>query len=155
MLSAKSDTTLEIDFAKAAEQSKENPIFYIQYAHARGCSCLRKIEEQFGKNEFDSKDLISEYEFNAHEKQLILAINNYNKVLISAAEGFEPLKIVNYLLDIAAKFHALWNLQGYYFINDEKELDNTTKVKATLVNAVITTLSSALSLLDIEALKKM
>lgn len=155
MLSAKSDTTLEIDFAKASEQSKENPIFYIQYAHARGSSCLHKIEDQFGESEFDSKDLMTEYEFNTHEKQLILAINNYNKVLVSAAEGFEPLKIVNYLLDIASRFHTLWNLNGYYFIDEENGLDNTTKVRATLVNAVITTLKSALSLLNIEALKKM
>jgi arginyl-tRNA synthetase len=108
MLYRKNEAPLDFDFAKVTEQSKDNPVFYVQYAHARICSVLRKAQEQ-GMGITDPAnaefDLLSE----ESELRLIRAIAAFPRLLEAAAAAHEPHRISFYLHDLASEFHALWN----------------------------------------------
>jgi arginyl-tRNA synthetase len=108
MLMRKNEAPLEFDFAKVTEQSKDNPVFYVQYAHARICSVLRKGAEQGitpqVKELADFDQLTDESEIG-----LIRKIAAYPRHLEAAAAAHEPHRISFYLHDLASDFHALWN----------------------------------------------
>jgi arginyl-tRNA synthetase len=112
MLTRKNDAPLDFDLEKVKEQSKDNPVFYVQYAHVRTISILSNGKEctpdayaKFIAREFDLSLLSSEEEI-----QLIKLLASWPKVLEGAAVYFEPHRIAFYLLNVAAKFHSLWNL---------------------------------------------
>ena len=105
MLTKRSDTPLDFDFAKVVEASKDNPVFYVQYAHARISSLKRKSAEA-------SVDLGSEADLSLlddEELALVKRAAQYPRVLEGAAMAHEPHRIAFYLYDLAAEFHALWN----------------------------------------------
>jgi arginyl-tRNA synthetase len=105
MLTKRADTPLEFDFAKVVEASKDNPVFYVQYAHARVSSLQRKAAEAsvpLG----DPADLTL---LDAEELGLVKAAAQYPRVVEGAAMAHEPHRIAFYLYDLAAEFHALWN----------------------------------------------
>jgi arginyl-tRNA synthetase len=108
MLMRKNEAPLEFDFAKVTEQSKDNPVFYVQYAHARISSVLRKAEAQGitvkSPHEVDFNLLTDE-----SETGLMRKIAAYPRMLEAAAAAHEPHRISFYLHDLASDFHALWN----------------------------------------------
>ena len=105
MLYRKNEAPLDFDFAKVTEQSKDNPVFYVQYAHARTCSVLRNADEDgivggvadFGKLTDPA------------ELSLIRRIAEYPRQVEAAAAAHEPHRIAFYLFELAGDFHALWN----------------------------------------------
>jgi arginyl-tRNA synthetase len=105
MLFRKNEAPLDFDFAKVTEQSKDNPVFYVQYAHARTCSVLRHAaEEGIGAG-------IPEFHLLTDEAELglIRRLAEYPRVLQAAALAHEPHRIAFYLFELAGDFHALWN----------------------------------------------
>ena len=105
MLTRKNDAQMDFDFAKVVEASKDNPVFYVQYAHARISSLKRKATEA-------SVDLAAEADLSLLDEEelaLVKRAAQYPRVLESAALAHEPHRIAFYLYDLAAEFHALWN----------------------------------------------
>ncbi len=105
MLTKRADTPLDFDFAKVVEASKDNPVFYVQYAHARISSLRRKAVESGlpidGKADLSLLD--------AEELGLVKLAAQYPRVVEGAALAHEPHRVAFYLYDLAAAFHALWN----------------------------------------------
>jgi arginyl-tRNA synthetase len=105
MLTKRSDTPLDFDFAKVVEASKDNPVFYVQYAHARISSLKRKAADA-GVDLATKADLSL---LDREELALVKRAAQYPRVLESAALTHEPHRVAFYLYDLAAEFHALWN----------------------------------------------
>ncbi|MGL5838067.1 MAG: arginine--tRNA ligase [Sphingorhabdus sp.] len=106
MLTRKADAQMDFDFAKVVEASKDNPVFYVQYAHARICSTLRKAEAENGfKPSAEHLHLLEPEELN-----LIREAANFPRIVEAAAKAGEPHRIAFFLGDLAAAFHAYWNL---------------------------------------------
>jgi arginyl-tRNA synthetase len=106
MLTRKADAQMDFDFAKVVEASKDNPVFYVQYAHARICSTLRKALAEEGFK--PASDYINQ--LGAEEIALIREAANFPRVVEAAAKAGEPHRIAFFLADLAAAFHAYWNL---------------------------------------------
>ncbi len=106
MLTRKADAQMDFDFAKVVEASKDNPVFYVQYAHARICSTLRKAEAEEGFA--PSAEHIAQ--LGAEEIALIRDAANFPRIVEAAAKAGEPHRIAFFLGDLAAAFHAYWNL---------------------------------------------
>jgi arginyl-tRNA synthetase len=105
MLTKRADTPLDFDFAKVVEASKDNPVFYVQYAHARISSLKRKAADAGVDLETDADlDLLDD-----EELALVKRAAQYPRALEGAAMAHEPHRIAFYLYDLAAEFHALWN----------------------------------------------
>ena len=105
MLTRKNDAQMDFDFAKVVEASKDNPVFYVQYAHARIASLHRKAAEA-GVDVSDEPDLKL---LDADELSLVKLAAQYPRVVEAAAQAHEPHRIAFYLHDLAAAFHAQWN----------------------------------------------
>ena len=153
MLTNRADTMLEFDFAKVVEASKENPVFYVQYAHARISSLKRKSADA-GVSLDDPADLDL---LDSEELALVKAAAQYRRVLESAATAHEPHRIAFYLYDLAAEFHALWN-RG----NDDPErrflLENNpqlSRARLELARAIGQVIRNGLGLMGVEAAEEM
>ena len=105
MLTRKNDAQMDFDFAKVVEASKDNPVFYVQYAHARIASLHRKAAEA-GVDVAAAPDLAL---LDADELALVKLAAQYPRVVEAAAQAHEPHRIAFYLHDLAAAFHAQWN----------------------------------------------
>jgi arginyl-tRNA synthetase len=105
MLTRKSDAQMDFDFAKVVEASKDNPVFYVQYAHARIASTLRKAEGEGLGADAAKLDLLGDAEI-----ALVREAANFPRIVEAAAKASEPHRIAFYLNDLAAAFHAYWNL---------------------------------------------
>jgi arginyl-tRNA synthetase len=105
MLFRKNEAPLDFDFAKATEQSKDNPVFYVQYAHARICSVFRNAEEA-GLTDSERDFLLLD---DPGEMALVRRVAEYPRLVEAAAVAHEPHRIAFYLHDLASEFHALWN----------------------------------------------
>ncbi|WP_428332233.1 arginine--tRNA ligase [Novosphingobium sp.] len=106
MLSRKPDAQMDFDFAKVVEASKDNPVFYVQYAHARVCSTLRKAAAE-GLFPGEAPDLAL---LGDEELALIRLVAQFPRIIESAAQAREPHRVAFFLNDIAAGFHAYWNV---------------------------------------------
>ncbi len=106
MLTRKADAQMDFDFAKVVEASKDNPVFYVQYAHARISSLSRRVKEAF-PGELPLPDLSR---FGAEELDLVKHLANFPRVVEAAATAREPHRIAFYLYDLAAGFHGWWNV---------------------------------------------
>jgi len=150
MLTRKNDAPLDFDFAKVLEQSKDNPVFYVQYAHARCRSVLR--------NAGDKKPDASLFAHLKHasEIDLIKQIALWPNLVEQAARAHEPHRIAFYLHDLAAAFHALWNVGNSdiesRFIVESPQL---TAARLALVQATATTIASGLNVLGVEPVEEM
>jgi arginyl-tRNA synthetase len=111
MLTRKNDAPLDFDFARVLEQSKDNPVFYVQYAHARVAS-MRRMAEEAGLPADDRALADSDFTLLAHGAQLGLAkkLAEWPRVVEQAAFHHEPHRVAFYLYDLAGAFHALYNL---------------------------------------------
>ena len=109
MLTRRNDAPLDFDFEKVTEQSRDNPVFYVQYAHARICSVLRNAEKELGEKAASGAAPDWTLLTDPAEMALIRRIGEYPRVLEAAARAHEPHRVAFYLQELAADFHALWN----------------------------------------------
>ena len=158
MLTRKNDVTLDFDFAKVLEQSKDNPVFYVQYANARVNSILRKAREA-GLAVDDATLAQADLTQLSHPAELTLAgkIAEWPRLVEIAARGNEPHRIAFYLYELASDFHALWN-RG----NDEPSLRflqegnaATSQAKIALARATSVVIGSALGILGVTPAEEM
>ncbi|MBY6047006.1 arginine--tRNA ligase [Vannielia litorea] len=157
MLTRKNDAPLDFDFAKALEQSKDNPVFYVQYAHARVRSVMRKAEAAGWK--LDQITILDQDLDTLHEAELPVArkLAEWPRLVEIAAKGHEPHRIAFYLYELAQAFHALWN-RG----NDTPELrffqegnEGASLPKIALAKAVSVVISSGLGILGVTPAEEM
>ena len=151
MLYRKNSEPLDFDFAKVTEQSKDNPVFYVQYAHARCHSIFRQAAEVFPDVDLDAADLssaVDELISDECEIQLVAKLAEFPRIVESAAATHEPHKIVFYLYDVASAFHAHWNRgkekPELRFVNETKP--KLSMARLGLVKAVAAVLKSGLSI---------
>jgi arginyl-tRNA synthetase len=159
MLYRKSDAPLDFDFAKVTEQSKDNPVFYVQYASARCHSVFRQAAEQFPGETFDRADLKAALAALTDEGEigLVRKLAEFPRLIEQAALALEPHRLAFYLYDLASAFHAHWNRgtenPGLRFVkvNDRQ----STYARLGLVQAVSDVLTSGLTLIGADAPKEL
>jgi len=155
MLYRKNDAPLDFDFAKVTEQSKDNPVFYVQYASARTHSVFRQAKEQLPGEAFAVKDLASQAHLLTDEGELSLVrkLAEFPRMIESAALAHEPHRMAFYLYDLASAFHSQWNrgtdnLDLRFVKVNEPQL---THARLGLVQAVSDVLTSGLALIGADA----
>ena len=159
MVTRKNDAPLDFDYDLVKEQTRDNPIFYVQYAHARISSIIQKVLDEkiflIDEKFIDNTDL--SLLSNSHDIELIKIISNFPRVIEQSAIYREPHRVAFYLRDIASSFHSYWNLG-----NEDKNLkvlntDNLeeTKARLALIMSVKITISEGLRLLGINALEEL
>ena len=111
MLYRKNDAPLDFDFVKVTEQSRDNPVFYVQYAHARICSVFRNAEVELGESIASDSLASADLSLLSEEPvlEVIRRLSEYPRVLEQAAAAHEPHRVAFYLFELASEFHALWN----------------------------------------------
>ena len=152
MLNRSNDVELEFDFDKVLEKSKENPVYYVQYCHARIQSILRSINFKADKNIQVSNKGIS---FNLYEKDILKKIFEWPKIVKISSSKYEPHRIPFYLYELAILFHSYWSKgnenEKFKFIKDEK-IDNNTLITIQLILLV---LKNAMNILNVSLPNKM
>ncbi|HEV7633921.1 MAG TPA: arginine--tRNA ligase [Bradyrhizobium sp.] len=164
MLYRKNDAVLDFDLAKVIEQSRENPVFYVQYGHARGHSVFRNarevvpdLPEEAGARAAFLGDAAVERLTDTAELDLLRRLALYPRTIEAAAVAHEPHRIAFYLYDLASEFHALWT-RGRdlpylrFIINKDAEL---TKARLAMVQGVVSVLASGLAVLGVHAPNEM
>ncbi|MBS0533410.1 MAG: arginine--tRNA ligase [Proteobacteria bacterium] len=157
MLYRKNDAVLDFDLAKVIEQSRENPVFYVQYGHARGRSIFRTVAADMpqlatGAAALKSADLTRLSD--AGELSIIKKLALFPRMIEAAAQAHEPHRIAFYLYELASEFHAQWTRGGKesphlrFIIQDDPQ---TTLARLALVQGIVTVLASGLDLLGVEA----
>ena len=152
MLTRRSDAQMDFDFAKVVEASKDNPVFYVQYAHARIASLHRRAAEAgIGSGTADLSRLDTE------ELGLVKLASQFPRVVETAAMAREPHRIAFYLYDLAAAFHALWNVGNdrpdrRFLQPDDAE---ATRTRLFLASAVGQIIRNGLSIMGVEAVSEM
>lgn len=158
MLTRKNDAPLDFDFDKVLEQSKDNPVFYVQYAHARVHSVLRRARDA-GVDVSEAALAKADLSKLGHDAELKVAhqIGEWPRLVEIAARTNEPHRIAFYLYELASDFHSLWN-RG----NDEPALrfvqegdTDTTSAKIALARAVAVVISAGLGILGVEPVEEM
>lgn len=151
MIYRKNSEPLDFDFAKVTEQSKDNPVFYVQYAHARCCSVFRQALEAFPDLDLSAVDLpgsVTGQISDPSELQLIAKLAEYPRLIEAAALAQEPHRVAFYLYDLASTFHGHWNKgkenPELRFVNDKNR--ELTIARLGLVHAVASVLKSGLSI---------
>jgi arginyl-tRNA synthetase len=159
MLYRKNDAPLDFDFAKVTEQSKDNPVFYVQYAHARAASVFRQAAEVAGLDASaaaSARAPLSRLD-DAGELQLVRRLAEYPRVVEAAAQAHEPHRVAFYVHDLASEFHAHWNrgkeLPQLRFINAADA--DLTSARLALVRAVQLVLAGGLGILGVSAPEEM
>lgn len=158
MLTRKNDAPLDFDFDKVLEQSRENPVFYVQYAHARVCSVLRRASEA-GITVDDTTLKAADLRLLLHPSELNVAkkLAEWPRLIEIAARTNEPHRVAFFLYELASEMHALWN-KG----NDEPSLrfvqeddPGTSQAKIALARAVSVVISAGLAILGVTPAEEM
>ena len=161
------DTTLDFDIELAKTNSDENPVFYVQYAHARACSIIRnvtqeKVDTETGKtappilSQEEYKNLVENFNKSLLNgniqdgRKLVLKLEEYKSMIENSAKTRQVYTICRYVQELASEFHSFYN--SVRVINDDKEL---TKARLALVYSVKTVLNNALDLLAVNAPERM
>ena len=155
MLTRRNDQTLDFDFAKVTEQSKDNPVFYVQYAHARCRSVLRLAAEQYTDSILAPESLLAADTNrldSPEELDLIRRMAAWPAMVSGAADAHEPHRIAFYLYDLAASFHQLWtrgkdNATLRFLLENDRSL---TIARLALVQSVATVIAGGLRLIGVE-----
>ncbi|MET0373094.1 MAG: arginine--tRNA ligase [Rhizorhabdus sp.] len=153
MLTRKADAQMDFDFAKVVEASKDNPVFYVQYAHARGRSLHRRAGEA-GIDLTPAPDLTL---LDAEELALVKLAAQFPRIVESAAAAHEPHRIAFYLYDLAAMFHALWNRGNddparRFLLTDRPEI---TRARLALGDAIGQIIRNGLGVMGVAAAEEM
>jgi len=153
MLNRSSDVELEFDFKKVTEKSKENPVFYVQYAYARINSIFRilklslKSKIKIGKNKFEP---------NQHEIEILKKISEWPKCIEISTNKLEPHRIPFYLYELVTLFHAYWNAgkdnEEFRFIRKDKSLENSRLI---ILQALAIVIENGMSILGVSTPKSM
>lgn len=161
------DTTLDFDIELAKTKSDENPVFYVQYAHARACSIIRnaindRVDTETGKkipavlSESQFNDLLANFDKNlmnltmTEARKLILKLEEFKSLIVTSAQTRQVYTICRYVQELASEFHSFYN--STRVITDEIEL---TKARLALVWAFKTVLANALDILAVSAPERM
>jgi arginyl-tRNA synthetase len=160
MLFRKNDAPLDFDFERVLEQSKDNPVFYVQYGHARVSSVMRVAAETFPGLD-TSAGTLARADFGTlsdeAELQLIKLLAAYPRQIEQAAAAHEPHRVAFYLYDLASAFHALWNKgkddPALRFVSAEKR--DVTMARLGLIRATGLVLASGLKVLGVEPVEEM
>ena len=160
MLTRKNDAMLDFDFDKVTEQSKDNPVFYVQYAYARAKSALRMAREEAGiawaaSQSPDAAQLALLTQSN--ELSLLRLMASFPRQIEAAALAYEPHRIAFYLHDLASEFHSLWNSGNQdatkrFIVKGESDL---TTARLALVRSCASVIASGLITLGVEPLEEM
>ncbi|HMA71126.1 MAG TPA: arginine--tRNA ligase [Xanthobacteraceae bacterium] len=160
MLNRKNDAVLDFDLAKVIEQSRDNPVFYVQYGHARGQSIFRNAREvipTLPQGDRERRHALAQAALprlnDAAELALMRRIALYPRLVEAAAASHEPHRIAFYLYELASDFHALWTKgkdASYlrFIIQNDPEL---TAARLALVQGMVTVLASGLAVLGVGA----
>ena len=157
MLTRKNDAPLDFDFARVLEQSKDNPVFYVQYAHARISSVLRKAAEA-GLDVSDTGLARADLAAIGHEAELALArkIAEWPRLVEIAARGAEPHRVAFYLYELASELHSLWNRGNedadLRFLQDDPAV---SAAKIALARATGVVISAGLGILGVAPVEEM
>jgi arginyl-tRNA synthetase len=153
MLSRSNDSELDFDFEKVTEKSKENPVFYVQYAYARINSIFRML-----KMDIDNKIKVSKKEFslNQYELEILKKISEWPKCVEISSTKLEPHRISFYLYDLVTLFHSYWNLgkdnKEFRFVKDNKSSSNSRLLLLQTLGIVI---KNGMSILGVTTPKSM
>jgi arginyl-tRNA synthetase len=160
MLTRRNDQTLDFDFAKVAEQSRDNPVFYVQYAHARACSVMRHAGEELPGADLSDRALLTaplDRLDDPLELALIRQLAGWPRLVEGAAEAHEPHRIAFFLQEVAAQFHLLWT-KG----KDEAALrfilpadPGLTRARLALVRGVAIVIASGLAVCGVAPVEEM
>lgn len=146
----KSEQHMDFDLRLATSRTNENPVYYVQYAHARVCSVLRQLDEKGRGRDLNlgmaHLNLLTE----AHETELLTTLSKYPEVLERAAVQYEPHQLIHYLRELANQFHSYYN--AHQFLVDDDRLCNA---RLNLICAVRQVLANALNLLKIHTPESM
>ena len=160
MLTRRNDAPLDFDLAAVTEQSRDNPVFYVQYAHARACSIKRRLVESFEDIDVENIDWPS-VEFgrltDPGETALIKRLASWPQLVETAALAHEPHRVAFYLAEVAAVFHALWNkgnenAQMRFVLPDDRGL---SIARVGLVQAVAHVIASGLDVMGVTPVEEM
>ncbi len=158
MLTRKNDAPLDFDFDKVMEQSRENPVFYVQYAHARVASVMRKATEagiDVSEEALKAADL-SKLDHTA-ELALLKKVAEWPRLVETAARSNEPHRIAFYLYELAGELHGFWNLgnaeTGLRFIQEDDPA--TSQAKIALARSVAIVIASGLGILGVTPAEEM
>jgi arginyl-tRNA synthetase len=146
----KCEQHMDFDLDLAKSESNDNPVYYIQYAHARICSVLRQLEEK--SLTYDEKEGLANLALliEEHETELISMVSRYPEVIESGARNHEPHQIAHYLRELANGFHTYYN--AHQFIVDDKALRNT---RLALIIAARQVIVNGLTILGVSAPESM
>ncbi len=160
MLTRKNDAQLDFDLQQVTEQSKDNPVFYVQYAHARVHSVLRHATEIFGADALSPEKLanadIGKLTDSA-EMALIMQMAGWPRLIESAALAHEPHRVAFFMYDLASAFHGLWNMGKdntnlRFIVTDDEEL---TLARLALISGVALVIASGLKIFGVEPKEEM
>jgi arginyl-tRNA synthetase len=161
MLTRKNDAQLDFDMAKVKEQTRDNPVFYVQYSHARCRSVLRQAVEMFG-DEALTPEALSSADLSRlsdpAELALIKEMAAWPRTVESAAEAHEPHRIAYYLQDLAGAFHALWTKGARedtslrFITESDKDL---TLARLALVSALAMVIASGLAVMGVQPVEEL
>jgi len=161
MLTRKNDAALDFDFAKVTDQSRDNPVWYVQYAHARACSVIRHAETLFPGRDLSGPALadVSPVERldTEEERGLIRLLASWPRVIEGAAEAHEPHRIAFYLAEVAAAFHGLWtkgkdDADLRFLLPDDETL---SLARLALVQGVATVIASGLGVFGVQPVREL
>jgi arginyl-tRNA synthetase len=165
MLYRKNDAVLDFDLAKVIEQSRENPVFYVQYGHARGHSIFRTAKAEIPEFPDDPKRLRAALIAaplhrlsDPGELSIMRKLALYPRLIEAAAVAHEPHRVAFYLYELASEFHSQWSRGGKesphlrFIILDDPEI---TVARLALVQGIVTVLASGLALLGVDAPEEM
>ncbi len=161
MLYRKNDAALDFDLARVIEQSKDNPVFYVQYGHARGHSVFRNaakvlpdwpVDDAAARAALLSRAALTPLQDPA-ELSILRKVAVFPRLVEASAQAHEPHRVAFYLYELASEFHALWNKGNdaphlRFIIPDDREV---TLARLALVQGVVAVLASGLTLLGVEA----
>lgn len=160
MLYRKNDAPLDFDFQKVTEQSRDNPVFYVQYAHARISSVLRNAAEELGPEALEEESMRAaplEKLSDAAEIALIRRMSEWPRLVEQAAQAHEPHRVAFYLYELSSDFHALWNKGKEsphlrFIAKDDKTLSTA---RLALIRSAASVLAAGLDILGVEAVEEM
>ena len=153
MLSRSNDAELDFDFEKVTEKSKDNPVFYVQYAFARINSIFKLAKMEINKKiEVDDEN----FDLNIHELQILKKISEWPKCVQLASNKLEPHRIPFYLYELVTLFHSYWNLgkdnKDFRFILDNKK---PNKSRLFLLQGLSVVIKNGMSILGVSTPKSM
>jgi arginyl-tRNA synthetase len=160
MLTRRNDQALDFDFAKVTEQSRDNPVFYVQYAHARACSVMRHAVDEIPPQDLTDAALASaslDRLVESQELKVIRLLAGWPRLVEGAAEAHEPHRIAFYLQEVAAEFHLLWT-KGRdeatlrFIIGGDPDL---TRARLALVRGVAVVIAAGLAVFGVEPVEEM